>query len=174
MDQKYTLRLFDGDRHYDFPCYQESDQPKVFHTIKDNYPIRAVREKDGTYEYLRNVSRTRKECTILEKIEWSNPWQVQMFYYTNEKNKKLYITGSTMDIITPPESSNLKNIKFNGSSSVIKADFNNMDFDIRNHNGYQKLHAPNSPISCLYNESGNTLFLGFEKEINEVNSELAN
>lgn len=162
---RYTLRIFDGERHYDFPCHKESDSPEIFHSIRDNYPIKAVRENSGRYEFLRNVSRIRKKCTVLDKIKWRDPWQVQMFYYENGDNTSLYITGSTMEVIDPLDKSNTRIIEFTDSDTVVEANFEDMDFNIEKHSGYRDMNSPKSRISNMYNEIGHTLILGFNTNV---------
>lgn len=154
---RFTIRLYDGMSHYDFPCYMADSG--VYHSLLDSYPIKAVYTGGDGCEILRKISDKKMKGHILEKMCWSKRWRMQLYYYESDGETVLCCTGSSVETLKKSDSHDRLII---GDEIEIGLDFKNMSFT-GVENASHTIHEKDSRISNLYNEESELLFIDLEE-----------
>lgn len=155
---RYTLRIYDGVSHYDFPCYKADSS--VYHSLLDSYPIKAVHSKKNGCDILRSVSERKTTGSIIKKMRWNANWRMQMYYFLSDDEPTLCYTGANVGTIT---ASDPVNELLLGDDIRIKLDFENMCFDVNQHDMYS-IEEKGNRLSGLYNEDSELLLIDLDRK----------
>lgn len=160
---RYTLRVYDGTSHYDFPCKRASDgqDNEVYHSVVKSYPIRAVYNKSSNVkcDILRRVSSRMMSGRIVEKIKWQKDWRLQLYYVVSNGEKVLYYTGA--DVGTIKESDGVNQVLIDDVEINLR--FENMSFDV-DKNDNCILHKKGGRLNRMYNKKSQLLFIDLDKK----------
>lgn len=166
---RHTIRIRDGGLHHDFPStfVKKDEESMIYHRIEDSYPIKAVSHNGIRGEVLYSTG-TKRSCQIVEKIEWFDLWELQIYCIKNKKSNKLILIGALTDMIE--FSGNEVEVKINEGDTKIAVNFDNghWRFEVIDHPNEYKLTSAGNSISKNYNKKSDFLRLGYNNKINNV------
>ena len=154
---RFTIRLYDGMSHYDFPCYMANSE--VYHSILGSYPIKAVHTEGSGCDILRGFSEKKMTGYVLEKMSWSEEWRMQFYYHMSGDETVLCCTGGRMRMFD--QSDSIRSLTV-GDEIEIGLNFDDLSFRNVNNASHTK-YEKDSRISNLYSEESELLIVDLEE-----------
>lgn len=171
-NNRSTIRIADGGVHYDFPGYHvetEDDGRKVYHRIEQNYPIKAVKYKGAKGQILYPSGRKR-ECSVVEIIDWTEKWEVQLHCLEDESDFFLVANGAVTDMLELPQQNSVVDV----GGVNIQVDRDDEVWKISNVGSSKNVSvnrvSAGQGISKSYNKQSDLLVLGFNEKPQSLGS----
>lgn len=166
-DNRSTIRVADGGVHYDFPGYHvetEDDGRKVYHRVEKNYPIKAIKYKGAKGQIL-YPSGKKRECNVVEIIDWDEKWEVQLHCIDDGGEFLLVANGAITDMLELPREKSVVDV--GGTNIQVERDGDGLwrisDLGSLKNMSANRVSAGRG-ISKSYNKQSDLLSLGFSEK----------